>query len=202
MSRLRADFLLLITALIWGTTFIAQKTAMATMGPFLFVGLRFFISAVLLLPLACWEAKKRQISFAQFHKKHLGLLCLVFFMGVAAQQVGMLTTTVTNAGFLTSLYVLMTPFVAWVIFKLRPQLISWIAAPLCVLGVWLLGDGSLEKLTIGDGLVALSAFFFAVHTVLISLVVFKNTRAVYVGFRAILCVFCFGACCWYCGGRN
>jgi drug/metabolite transporter (DMT)-like permease len=52
MTRLRADFLLLAAALIWGTAFIAQKVGAAAIGPFLFVSGRFVLSALLLAPLA------------------------------------------------------------------------------------------------------------------------------------------------------
>ena len=57
MSRLRADLCLLLTAMIWGTAFIAQKIANATMGPISFVGARFVLSALMVAPLAMMEAQ-------------------------------------------------------------------------------------------------------------------------------------------------
>jgi drug/metabolite transporter (DMT)-like permease len=59
MNRLRADLLLLLTAFIWGTAFIAQKHANESMGPISFVGARFLLSAVVLIPLTIYESKKQ-----------------------------------------------------------------------------------------------------------------------------------------------
>lgn len=83
------------------------------------------------------------------------------------QQGGLVTATVTNAGFLTALYVVITPFLAWALMRQKPGRQVWAAALLSFLGTWLLGGGSLTALTRGDVLIALSAFLWALHVVLV-----------------------------------
>lgn len=56
-QALRADFLMLITAMIWGTAFVAQRIGMDNIGPFLFTGLRFALGALALLPLVIYQGR-------------------------------------------------------------------------------------------------------------------------------------------------
>ncbi|MCB9991513.1 MAG: DMT family transporter [Rhodospirillales bacterium] len=172
MSRLKADALLLTAAIIWGFAFIAQKSAMEVMGPMTYAGLRFLISALVILPFALRE-HKAGLEFTPGNIKLLTALCLVFFAGVNVQQFGVALTSVTNAGFLTGLYVIFVPLFTLLIFKKHPHKIVWIAAPLCVFGVWLLGDASLTALGKGDLLVLACAVFFGMHVVLVGIAVQK-----------------------------
>ncbi|HCC61708.1 MAG TPA: EamA family transporter, partial [Pseudomonas sp.] len=56
-QALRADFLMLITAMIWGSAFVAQRVGMDNIGPFLFTGLRFALGAIVLLPLLLHQGR-------------------------------------------------------------------------------------------------------------------------------------------------
>ena len=107
VSRLQADLLLLLTAAIWGLAFVAQKSGMAGLGPFGFVGLRFLLSTLVVLPLAFREWKNHTGLPAMTGKDWglMGVLSLVFFAACYLQQAGMVSASVTNAGFLTALYV-------------------------------------------------------------------------------------------------
>jgi drug/metabolite transporter (DMT)-like permease len=175
MSRLRADLCLLLTAIIWGGAFIAQKTGMNGLGPFGFTGARFVLSFLVVLPFALKEARKAKALTRQDWIQSI-ILCTVFFLGVVMQQVGMMTTTVTNAGFLTVLYVVLVPFVAMFMFRRRPH---WITAPACLMafaGIWLLGGGSLSAFRYGDWLMLLCAVCFAVQVPLIGLMVQRTGR--------------------------
>ncbi len=91
---------------------------------------------------------------------------LAFFAAAWLQQAGLRTATVTNASFLTALYVVLTPLVVWAWSGKVPALLVWPAVVLSVLGTWLLGGGgSLTAFSAGDRLVALSALFWAIHVV-------------------------------------
>jgi drug/metabolite transporter (DMT)-like permease len=90
---------------------------------------------------------------------------LAFFIAAWLQQEGIRTATVTNSGFLTALYVVLTPFVAWAWSGRAPNPFVWPAVMLSALGTWLLGGGSVGAFSRGDLLVALSAVFWAVHVV-------------------------------------
>jgi drug/metabolite transporter (DMT)-like permease len=92
---------------------------------------------------------------------------LAFFVAAWLQQEGIRTASVTNTGFLTALYVVLTPFVAWAWSGKLPRQGVWPAVALSTLGTWLLGGGgTLSALGYGDGLVALCALFWAVHVVI------------------------------------
>ena len=62
-ARLRADLILLLVALIWGPSFVAQRVAAAHMGPFLFNGTRFLLGALVLLLAMLNELRRRDLSF-------------------------------------------------------------------------------------------------------------------------------------------
>jgi drug/metabolite transporter (DMT)-like permease len=90
---------------------------------------------------------------------------VAFFVAAWLQQAGLRTATVTNTGFLTALYVVIVPFVAWGWSGRVPSPIVWPAVALSALGTWLLGGGTFAALSSGDRLVALSAIFWAIHVV-------------------------------------
>src|SRR5690606_29306838 len=80
---------------------------------------------------------------------------------------GLTATSVTNAGFLTGLYVVLTPLLGLIAFREQPHLATWPAAATALLGIWLLGGGGLTALTWGDGLMIACAVFWALHVGLI-----------------------------------
>jgi drug/metabolite transporter (DMT)-like permease len=167
MTRIRADILILIAAVIWGVAFVFQKTAMDHMGPFLFIASRSIIAAITLAPLAFYA--ERSVERRAGNVGDLSRIALLggvlFFLGAAAQQAGLQTATVTNTGFLTGLYVVFTPLVAWFANRVAPTTVVWPAIAASFLGAWLLGGGSVSAFSAGDGLVALSSIFWAAHVV-------------------------------------
>src|SRR5579871_207286 len=121
MNRLRADLLLLLTAFIWGTAFIAQKDANLSMPPVTFVGARFLISALVLLPLMLLELRRetRPLTRTDWFQACIIGLCLC--TGSCLQQAGLVTTSATNGGFLTALYVVIVPFMFWGVTGQKPR---------------------------------------------------------------------------------
>lgn len=175
MTRLQADLLLLLTALIWGTAFIAQKTGMDGLGPLAFAGIRFVLSFVFILPMVWLEWRRAGAAQrAGLRPGPVIALCMVFAAGVVLQQVGILHTTVTNAGFLTGLYVLGVPFAAWVLFRTRPDARVWLCGLIAVTGIWFLNGGSLTAVGYGDFLILLCAVCFAVQVALLGLLVQRS----------------------------
>lgn len=183
MQRSTANLLLLLAGLIWGGGFVAQATAMEDIGPSLFMSLRMSLAALALLPLALIEHRKsgsQSPFFAELMGKGMGASAfyvgVAFFLAMILQQVGLLTTTVTNAGILTGLYVVMVPIMVLLIFGERQLPIVWPCALASFVGIWLLGGGSLNGLTIGDGLVILGAAFSAAHVILLGRTVKNQNR--------------------------
>lgn len=168
-SRLQANGLLLLVAIIWGTAFVAQKDSFDHVGPYTFVAFRFLLSFLLVLPLALREYKKdiAQTIARGTHLKDMLWLCPAFAAGVLLQQIGIGATTVTNAGFLTGLYVLFVPLICLLLYK--QKLSPWVfpAAFSSLGGLYLLVGGRLDGFASGDFLVISSALGFAVQVVLV-----------------------------------
>ena len=167
MTRLTADLALLFAALVWGIAFLFQKQAMADIGPFTFVAARAGLAAVALLPFALREHTAKAATVPMNFWSIGTLSGAAFFAGAILQQAGIITASVTNTGFLTALYVVITPFIAWATARKAPSVFVWPAVLLSAIGTWLLGGGTLSAFSAGDGLVALSAVFWASHVVIV-----------------------------------
>ena len=183
MSRRSANFLLLFAGIIWGMGFIAQQTAMQDIGPMLFMCLRFLLATIVVAPFAIWERKndhKSELNLPPFSKslRQAILIGLLFFGTMALQQVGLLITTVTNAGFLTGLYVVIVPVIVLVLLRQKQHWIVWPGATIALTGIFLLGGNSLSGLNQGDVLVILGAIVGAGHIVLMGYSVQRYGRPV------------------------
>lgn len=170
MSRLKANGLLLLAALIWGSAFVGQSWGMAGAGPLTFTGLRFGLGALVVAPLAGreWQAMAAAGRPPRGdHARWIGLLGGLLCLGVVMQQVGLATTTVTNAGFLTALYVPLVPLLAWTLQRQAPHWTVWPAAAGCLAGICLLTGASPQALRPGDLWMLASALPWAVHVLLV-----------------------------------
>ena len=169
-KALRADLFMLVTAIIWGTTFVAQRVGMEAIGPFLFTGLRFFMGALVLLPLIWRQKATSQAPAPGFGNRGLLLgglaMGLALTLGINLQQVGLLFTSVTNSGFITGLYVIVVPLLG-LFFGQRAGLGTWLGASLAVAGMFLLSVGDQFQVASGDWLQLLGAFVWGVHVLLV-----------------------------------
>jgi drug/metabolite transporter (DMT)-like permease len=171
----RADWLLMLTALIWGTAFVAQREGMAHVGAFTFNGIRFALGLFILLPFAIRRpgnltpgttpgSPQRTTRSQAFWGG--GLAGLVLFTAAALQQLGMVYTTAGKAGFITGLYVIIVP-VLGLFLGFRPGRGGWLGACLAVVGLYLLSVTSGFSLAPGDLLVLVGAFFWAAHVLIL-----------------------------------
>jgi drug/metabolite transporter (DMT)-like permease len=170
MPRLQANALLLLAALIWGSAFVGQSWGMASLGPLTFTGLRFALGAAVVAPLAWHEWRAMTAAGrppGRAHAQWIAWLGSLLCAGVVMQQVGLMTTTVTNAGFLTALYVPLVPLLAWAFQRQAPHWTVWPAAAGCLLGTWLLTGASPRSLQAGDLWMLASAAPWAVHVLLV-----------------------------------
>ncbi|MDA8870953.1 DMT family transporter [Rhizobiaceae bacterium] len=178
MPPLLANGMMLLAGLFWGGGFIAQETAMRDIGPFLFVGVRFLIAALAVLPLLLHERRKRETAPSRADVMSMVGVGLVFFTAMMLQQVGLLSTSVTNAGMLTGLYVVLVPIIALVLHRVRQPGIVWPCAAFAFLGIWMLGGGGFDRLTWGDWTILVSAVFAAFHVIVIDRSVRSHHRPV------------------------
>lgn len=170
MSRLQANFVLLFASIIWGTTFVVQQVATGSLGAITFTSARFFMGALVVLPFALIQFKRKQRTKHRITSKHwFGMIAtgLALFSAAALQQVGIFHTTVANAGFLTALYVPMVPLYACVILKVRIHWSVWPASIGCLIGTYIMSGAGNLSLGTGDLWVIASAFFWATHVLLV-----------------------------------
>jgi len=171
---LKADMLLLLTAAIWGTGFVAQRSGMQYLGPFAFNGLRFILASLFLLPFSAWHTRRELQPHSRTSarsKSKLMIASLVagscLFVAVSFQQMGIIFTTAGNAGFITGLYVIFTPILA-IFLGRKTGPATWAGAFLTFIGLFLLSfDGGTGALNLGDILVAISSLFWAFHVLCI-----------------------------------
>lgn len=188
MQKLKYSSLLLLTAAIWGFSFVAQKSGMEYIGPFTFNGIRFALGSLSLLPLFYFfnrNKKELKSNMNAFHFKNGLILGLVLFIAASLQQIGMIYTTAANGGFITSLYVIIVPLLGLFIGK-KIGFNIWIGALIAVIGLYLLSFNEKVELQIGDSLILASALFFALHIILIEKYVSQSDVI-------LLSVFQFGA---------
>lgn len=168
-SALRTDLLMLLTAAIWGSTFVAQQMGMDTVGPFTYTGARLLLGAALVAPLWWWRGGPFASVPLVPSQGVLGagaLLGLVLFTAINLQQVGLLGTSVSNAGFITGLYVVLVP----VLMRLGGAVVSWqvwIAVTVATLGMYLLSVKADATIAPGDWLQLGGALMWAVHMLLV-----------------------------------
>lgn len=172
MRRLHANLLLLLASLIWGVTFSIQQMAMEHIGPVLFTGIRFCLGALVVLPLAIRELRAKRAEGWSLDQDWGALPWLVvtgtvLFLASQFQQFGIAATTVANAGFLTALYVPLTPILALLVLRQVPHPAIWPAAAACLGGAYLMSGSALSDIRAGDAWVILGALFWAVHILLI-----------------------------------
>lgn len=171
LTRARSNLILLGVSVIWASAFIAQAVAARHLGASTFTGLRFALGAAVVAPFAWREwvmlrARRRQPRGRDV--AHIAGLGTLLFLGAAMQQTGMATTTVTNTGFLSALYIPLVPLLGWVAWRQAPHWTTWIAAAGCVVGSWLLtGGGSLSAFRTGDWWIIGSSLPWAVHVMLV-----------------------------------
>lgn len=167
-STARANLLLLLTAMIWGAAFVAQRVGMDHMGPLTFNGVRFALGAAALLPLISWLDKRRTAAPPPFSTLLKGgfLMGLALFLGAWLQQFGLCYTTAGKAGFITGLYVVFVPLIG-IFLGHRYGTGTWAGAGLAIAGMYLLSVTESFTMDKGDALVLLSAVFWGVHVLLV-----------------------------------
>ncbi|MBW8846567.1 MAG: DMT family transporter [Burkholderiales bacterium] len=170
MTRLQANLLLTLVALIWGSAFVAQSRGMADVGPLLFTGVRFLIGSLVVLPLAVLEWRRLGRAgrpLTRLDRGHIVGLGLLMTLGAVMQQIGIQFTSVTNAGFLTAVYVPLVPVLGWLLLRQVAHWSVWPAAVGCLVGAFLLSGAHELNVGLGDLWVAGSAIPWAVHVLMV-----------------------------------
>jgi len=166
-TTVKADLALLLVAGLWGAGFVAQKAANEVMGPFTFNAARYAVGAVLIAPLLLRAGSRKGLNRSTLLAG--ALLGVVMFAAAGLQQVGLVTTTASRAGFLTGLYVLIVPVIG--LFAGQRFVAGHVLGAVAAAGgLWLLsGDISFAGGFVrGDWYVIGCAVMWAAHVVLVS----------------------------------
>ncbi len=174
--RLKADLTLFLISIIWGSAFVAQRMAGQVGGVYIFNGLRYLLAGLVVFLFAFRLGRvsnpTRQvksptyITRAQF--KWIFIAGFFLFVASALQQAGMQYTTAGNAGFITSLYVVLIPIILFFFWGERPHWLFIIAVILAMAGAFLLSTGGkFDAIQFGDLLELIGALFWAFHVILL-----------------------------------
>jgi drug/metabolite transporter (DMT)-like permease len=162
--RLKADATLLIVSVIWGSAFVAQRVAGQMGSVYLFNGARYLLAGLVVLPFVRWNVFS-SVPREQF--KWMLAAGFLLFVASALQQVGIVYTTAGNAGFITSLYVVLIPVLLFVFWRERQHWLSIVAVGMAGVGAFLLSTGGRFEVHVGDALQFIGALFWALHVIIL-----------------------------------
>jgi len=160
--RLKADITLFIISIIWGSAFVAQRVAGQLGSVYWFNGTRYILAGLVVLPFVRFKS-----SIPREQYKWMFVAGFLLFVAAAFQQVGILYTTAGNAGFITSLYVVLVPVVMFVGWREKPHWLALVAVALAGVGAYLLSTGGRFEVQKGDALELVGALFWALHVALL-----------------------------------
>ena len=167
--RLLGNGLLVLTALIWGMAFVAQRQGMDSIGPITFCAARMVLSAVAVGLVALLTGRRDSRPAAERARRNraslMGGLSAGVFLAAATvmQQMGLVTTSAGKAGFITAMYMLLVPVINFVLFRKRNTWLVWLAVLVGVGGMYLLCVNERFSLTRGDALICVCALLFSGH---------------------------------------
>ena len=193
-TRIKYNLLLVFAAMIWGSAFVAQKSG-GTIGGFTYNGIRTLLGGLVLIPIYFLLRKNKEMKTSIMG----GIFCgLALFIASNLQQFGINNTSASKAGFITSLYAIIVPFLSVFLHKkIRP--IVWVSVVISLAGLYLL-NYSAEGLSIniGDIQLMLCALAFAFQILIIDHysdhvngVLMSATQFIVAGLLSIVCMFLF-----------
>ena len=172
-KTIQGCLILLLTTVIWGCAFVAQSVGMDHIGPFTFQAVRCQLGVLALLPvIVLFDLKKTDGKnyISRWCDPKLwkaGILCgIALFVASGAQQVGLIDTDAGKAGFLTSMYIVIVPFLG-LFFRKKLSPATVLGVLVAVAGLYLVSGAGATGMAPSDMLMVLCAFAFAVQIVLV-----------------------------------
>ena len=171
-KKVMSNLMLLVTAVIWGSAFVAQSIGMDFIGPFTFNAARNIIAGFALLPVL-WLMRRHGSPKPTGNAKRqtwIGGVCcgVVLFIASSFQQFGLVEADAGKAGFITALYIVIVP-ICGLFFKKHVRPLVWLAVAIAAGGLYLLcvKPGQGLHIARGDLLVLCCAFLFSAHILVI-----------------------------------
>ena len=176
-KKLKSTMFLMLTAIIWGTAFVAQREGMSSIGPFMYSALRMYLGSLTLLPIILYyDNKNRRLlssgslpkadSLVEGHPSDLrkgGILCgIIIFFAANFQQVGLVSVSAGKTAFITTLYILLVPVIG-LFLKQKLNRNIWLGVLLGTVGLYFLCITEAFTIAFGDLIVLIGALFWAFH---------------------------------------
>jgi len=174
-KKLKSTTFLMLTAIIWGTAFVAQREGMSSIGPFMFSALRMYLGTLTLLPIiyvttlhsrSAGKAFLPDEALKKAESRTLlqgGIWCgVIIFFAANFQQVGLVSTSAGKTAFITTLYILLVPLIG-IFLKRKLSHNIWIGVAMGTLGLYFLCITESFAVAFGDLVVLIGAFFWAFH---------------------------------------
>jgi len=174
-KKIKSTIFLMLTAIIWGTAFVAQREGMSSIGPFMFSALRMYLGTLTLAPiiyitLLRLKSNKHYIPESAKEKEagnkllmQGGLWCgLIIFLAANFQQVGLVSTSAGKTAFITTLYILLVPIIG-IFLKRKLHWNIWAGVIIGTVGLYFLCITNSFSIAFGDSVVLIGAFFWALH---------------------------------------
>lgn len=169
--------MIIIATLIWGSGYVAQSAGMYYVAPLTFNAVRFAIGGTIALgPTLFFVLRQRSMQIKADQPISIskstvfsGIVCgIVLCLAINLQQFGILFTSVANASFITSLYVIMVPIVSLIFIKKKASVFVWVSVAVAMVGMYFLSLSGGFYINLGDILVFLCALAFTIQILLIS----------------------------------
>ena len=171
-QKLKGNEMLLLTAMIWGMSFIAQSKGVEDISPVAFTGLRSILGSIVLLPVIAvldWGKKKHNKPVQKINRDLIigGILCgIVLCLASTLQTMGMVYTSPGKSAFITALYMVIIPIVG--LFcgkKLRPVIA--LSVVIATVGLYMICVDSSSGINKGDIITLACSFLFTAHILVI-----------------------------------
>ena len=156
-----SPFLLVLTTVIWGSSFVVMKHSVDILPTFWLLAIRFTVSALVLalIFLPRWKYVSRGCVTGG------AVMGLFLFLAYVFQTFGVERTTSGKNAFLTAIYCVLVPFLYWAIARTRPDRWNILAAVLCIAGIGFVSLNGDFSVNTGDILTLIGGFFFSAHIV-------------------------------------
>lgn len=177
-NNIKGSIILIITAILWGTTFVAQSLGSDYVGPFTYNACRFIITGIILsiVSVIISKNKKDEINKPENKKSNIWIILMSIgvgvslFFGATFQQIGIdMTKSASKSGFITTIYIVLVPVLGLLLKKkVKPHI--WVCLFVALIGSYLISIDGEFNIEIGDILTLICALAFAAQIVIIDIV--------------------------------
>ncbi|MBE6034694.1 MAG: DMT family transporter [Clostridiales bacterium] len=169
-KQIKADLMLMLVTLCWGVSYLLMDICLSEIGPLTLNAYRFLIAFFAAVALAFTKLKNvNKITLK--YSAVIGLALTLVYIGVTY---GVMYTSLSNAGFLCALTVVITPILTFLIKKETPNKKLILVLLLCLIGIALMTLNEQLKPALGDVLCIMCAFAYAVDLIIADTAVHKE----------------------------